>query len=267
MPATDTPPESQDPQPPFLVHRRQLAIQFSAVFLVFSLAWPYYLIRGETLPWLEVSLAIGGIGLLIACLTQQPWWWRLIHAFFAPCAYLLSLLAIPPGWYLLAFILLLLLYRGALSGQIPLFLSNTKTCSAIAALLADRTHARILDLGAGTASVVRHLGQNLRNAEITGTENALIPWLIGYLRTRGFANIHWLMRDFWQIPLAEYDAVYAFLSPAPMPHLWEKIQREMRPGSLFVSNSFPVPDQEPSFLIEVDDARKTLLFCYEIGHS
>jgi hypothetical protein len=42
-------------------------------------------------------------------------------------------------------------------------------------------------------------------------------------------------------PLAGQDVVYAFLSPAPMKQLWAKAQAEMTPGSLFVSNSFPVP--------------------------
>ena len=41
------------------------------------------------------------------------------------------------------------------------------------------------------------------------------------------------------------DVVYAFLSPAPMPRLWEKVQREMRPGTLFISNRFIVPGVKP----------------------
>lgn len=72
------------------------------------------------------------------------------------------------------------------------------------------------------------------------------------------------MQDFWKEPLADYNVVYAFLSPAPMSDLWAKINREMRPGSLFISNSFQVPEQDASFVIEVADTRKTRLFCYRI---
>jgi hypothetical protein len=35
--------------------------------------------------------------------------------------------------------------------------------------------------------------------------------------------------------------VFAYLSPAAMPALWRKAQREMRPGSLLVSYEFEIP--------------------------
>ena len=60
------------------------------------------------------------------------------------------------------------------------------------------------------------------------------------------------------------DVVYAFLSPAPMPALGEKARREMPPGSLFISNSFAVPDVEASDIVEIDDARQTRLYCYRM---
>ena len=56
--------------------------------------------------------------------------------------------------------------------------------------------------------------------------------------------------------------VYAFLSPVPMTALWNKVEKEMKPGGLFISNSFPVPDIEPSEIVEVDDERQTQLYCY-----
>jgi hypothetical protein len=51
--------------------------------------------------------------------------------------------------------------------------------------------------------------------------------------------------DFWNADLARHDVVYAYLSPAVMPRLWRKAQREMRPGTLLVSNSFTVPGVAP----------------------
>ena len=256
-----------EPPPYRSPYLRQAAIQSSAVFFILSLAWPYYIIRGEALPWAETSLLIGGTALLLSSLMRQTWWWRFIHGLFTPGICWLSAFPIPPGWYLLAFLLLFFVYRGALSGQIPLFLSNHQTCSAVVALLAKRSQTRVLDIGAGTGSFVRRLGENLKSIRMTGVENAFIPWLIGYFMTRKLDNVEWLMHNFWQLSLTDYDVVYAFLSPIPMPDLWKKIQNEMLPGSLFISNSFPVPGQDISFLVEVDDSRKTRLYCYEIEDS
>jgi hypothetical protein len=60
------------------------------------------------------------------------------------------------------------------------------------------------------------------------------------------------------------DIVYAFLSPRVMPRLWQKAQAEMRPGTLLVSSSFPVPDAIPEQVIDVPDRRGTRLFCYRL---
>ena len=57
----------------------------------------------------------------------------------------------------------------------------------------------------------------------------------------------------WDTDLAAYDAVYAYLSPAPMARLWDKVQAEMRPGGLFVSNSFPFPGVAPAETFELHD--------------
>jgi hypothetical protein len=244
-------------------HVRQLALQFAALLVVIVLAWPYYGMRDEALPWPETAFAISAVALLIATLTRQPWWWRIIHTLFTPLAWGVTLLAIDPGWFLLLAILLLLVYRGALSGQVPLYLSNADTAAALIELTADRPQLRFLDLGAGIGSIVRPLAIARPEAGFTGIENAPATWLAGRLRTAGLKNCTWIWGDIWKAKLADYDVVYAFLSPAPMPALWAKIVREMPPGSLFISNSFPVPGIEANTIVDLEDARGTQLYCYQ----
>jgi hypothetical protein len=266
--ALSSPPADPDfdarPQQRLLTrpYLRQLALQCSAAFAVLSLAWPYYVIRNETMPWPETAFVIGGLALLIASLTRQPWWWRLIHALFAPLAWGIAVLSIDPGWFLLAFILMLLVYRGALTGQIPLYLSNNATTTALIELVSERQGMCFIDLGAGIGSVLRQLAKARPDAQFTGVENAPATWLAGYLRTCELTNCHWRWGDIWRVNLEEYDVVYAFLSPAAMATLWQKVEREMRPESLFISNSFAVPGIEASRVVEIDDARHSRLYCY-----
>lgn len=261
-PEPDLPPAAQTRQ-----HFRQLTLQAAAAFVVLSLAWPYFGIRNEALPWPQTAFAIGGVALLIASLTRQPWWWRLIHALFAPLAWGAVALAIDPGWFLLTFILMLLIYRGAVTGRIPLYLSNGATADALAQLIGERQGRRFIDLGAGVGSVLRPLARARPEVHFAGVENAPATWLIGYLRTAGLSNCSWRWGDFWRVDLAPYDIVYAFLSPAPMPELWAKIEREMVPGGLFVSNSFPVPGLEADHIVDLDDGRQTRLYCYLTGRA
>lgn len=241
---------------------RQLALQLAAAFVVLSLAWPYFLIRNEPLPWPQTAFAIGGVALLAASVTRQPWWWKLIHASFAPLAAGVAALGIDPGWFLLAFMLMLLVYRGAITGQIPLYLSNATTAQALAQLVPAHPGARFVDLGAGVGSVVSRLARLRPDARFVGVENAPATWLAGYVRSCMQSNCEWRWGDLWNVDLAAFDVAYAFLSPAPMDELWRKVEQEMRPGGLFVSNSFPVPGRDPDEVIELDDKRHTRLYCY-----
>jgi len=243
---------------------RQFALQGAAVILVLSLAWPYFGWLGQAMPWLETSLVIGVVALLFATLSRQPWWWRIMHAGFMPLVWATNRLAIDPGWFLFAFVLLLLVYRGALSGQIPLYLSNKKTVAQLAELLSERGPSRFLDLGAGLGSTTVPLADILPDCQFTGYENAPLTWLVGRVLSLGRPNIRWRWDDLWQAPLGEFDVVYAFLSPVPMPALWLKAKAEMQPGSLFISNTFPVPGEVPSQVIEVDCTPSRPLYCYQI---
>jgi SAM-dependent methyltransferase len=243
---------------------RQLALQGAAAFIVLSVAWPWCLLRQQALPWFESSLVIGGLAFLLASLSAQYWWWRVIHASFAPAVVFFSGLNIAPEWYLAAFVLMFLVYRGALTSRVPLYLSSPETARALSGILADRPAGKIIDLGAGTGSIVCALARARTDAQVFGIENSYLPWAIGFLRTAGRKNCRWILGSFWQVSLAEYDAVYAFLSPAPMRELWRKAKREMRPGALFISNSFEVPGLAASAEIEVADSRKTRLYCYQL---
>ena len=242
---------------------RQFALQGAAVIFILSLAWPYYLWHAQALPWLQLCLAIGGVALVLATISRQPWWWRVIHAGFMPLAWYVHGLEISPGWFLLASVLLLLVYRGALSGQIPLYLSNRQTVESLAEQLAEHGPCRFLDLGAGIGSTLVPLADHLPEHHFTGCENAPLTWLLGRLLCVGRPNIDWRWGDLWQTRLDGYGIVYAFLSPAPMRRLWQKAAAEMTPGSLFISNSFPVPDVEPDRIIEIDCTPPRTLYCYQ----
>jgi len=246
-------------------YRKQFALQIAALFTVLFLALPYFALRDQALRWGLISTGTGLVALVYSTIGRQAWWWRVIHASFAPAAWAVSSLAITPGWFLAALVLTLLVFRGALEGRIPLFLTNNATTRALQRIAETRTELRFADLGAGLGGVVANLSTACPHAKVVGIENAPLTWLIGRLRTFRQSNARWLWGDFWLLELSEFDVVYAFLSPAPMSDLWEKAAREMRPGSTFISNSFPIPGLAADAIIEVEDARQTLLYCYHIA--
>ncbi|MBA3904125.1 MAG: methyltransferase type 12 [Rhodocyclaceae bacterium] len=217
----------------------------------------------ENSPFL-IAVIQGVIAFLAATLLSQPPWWRAIHLIFLPLVAGALQLDLPPWLYLAAFGLLVSVYWRTFRGDVPLYLSNQATAEAARALLPKRGGVRAIDLGAGTGGLLRHLASGRPDGLFTGIEHAPLPFLLARLAASDLSNCTVMRGDFWHHPLGPYDMVYAFLSPLPMPRLWEKAKAEMRPGSLLVSNSFPVPDVEPQRVIEIADRRGTRLYCYSM---
>lgn len=210
---------------------------------------------------LLLGLLQGGIAATFSFKQRAPLWWLPIHLFFVPLVVLVHGLEIPPGWFLAGFVLLLLVFWRTDKSRVPLYLSNRPTAEALAALLPS-TPARVLDIGCGDGGLLRWLAQARPDCRFVGIEHAPLPWLLARLRTLGQANVHVRFGDFWNADLADYDLVYAFLSPAPMPRLWARAAVGMKPGALLVSNSFAVPDRAPTRIVAVADRRETRLYLY-----
>ncbi|MFN4148549.1 MAG: class I SAM-dependent methyltransferase [Rhodocyclaceae bacterium] len=210
---------------------------------------------------LLIALLQGGLAAMIALKLRSPRWWIPIHLAFMPLVVFVHGLDIAPGWFLAAFVLLLLVFWRTDRSRVPLYLTNQATAEALLKLL-PATPCRFLDLGCGDGGLLRRLALARPDCLFTGIEHAPLPWLIARLRTMGLANVMIRRGDFWTVPLGGHAVVYAFLSPAPMPQLWVKAKREMSPGSLLVSNSFAVPGQRADTTVEVADRRNTRLFLY-----
>ena len=98
--------------------------------------------------------------------------------------------------------------------------------------------------------MLAHLARVRPSGAYHGVEVAPVPFLVCWLRAvliRRRCSVSW--QDFRNLDFGRYDVIYAYLSPAAMGGLWEKASREMRPGSLLVSNSFAVPGVQPAFTL------------------
>ncbi|MGZ5075709.1 MAG: hypothetical protein ACXV9R_03720 [Methylobacter sp.] len=194
---------------------------------------------------------------------RQPYWWLPIHLLFLPLAIAMLTLQLPSWLYLSAVLLLALVFWGTVKGDVPLFLSSNSVADTVAAIVERENADTFADLGAGIGSVAVPLARRLPIV-VDAWERAPLPWLVTSWRCRELANANVKRASLWDCDLAGYQVVFAFLSPAVMVELGEKVRCEMRPGSLFISSSFPVPDWEPEVVLQIDDRRRTKLFCYRL---
>ncbi len=229
--------------PPVVV---AMAAQLLAWLLVHS--FHPFVIAAAPLPY-GLFVAQGLAAAAIGALFRLPPWWLPINLAFAPGAVWLQDASIRPVWYLAGFAALTLVFWTPYRTRVPLFLSSAEACRALLELMPERTDGKVLDAGCGIGTVLQQLAPQRPATRFTGVELAPVPVLIAWLRTRVLPNVEVRRGDLWDEDLARYDVVYAFLSPAAMPKLWAKVVREMRPGTLFVSNSFPVKGVEPDATI------------------
>lgn len=238
-----------------------LLLQFAAFAItVFTL----HLFGLHTAP-LFTALLCGALAAIFSRLAGLARWWLVIQFFFVPALVLMLAFEIPSGFFLAAFLIMLVMYWSTFRTQVPLYLSSNKVWQALETKLPD-TPFTFVDLGSGIGGVLTHLAQTHPHGHYHGVEAAPLPFLWSWLRIKlgGYRNcsVHW--GSLWNSDLSQYDVVFAYLSPVPMEALWNKARREMRPGSLFISNTFAVPDQPPQESVTVGDLHNSTLYIWRM---
>ncbi|WP_432720658.1 class I SAM-dependent methyltransferase [Jeongeupia wiesaeckerbachi] len=195
----------------------------------------------------------------LAAVCFRRWWMVLLHASMPPMCMLALVGDMPPWLWLVAAVLTWAIGAGAFRHQVPLFLSNRQALRQLEPLIPEGAH--VLDLGAGTGTVLAWLARRRPDLTLAGVEMAWLPWCIGWLRLRRHAVV-WRRADAFAIDLSAYDVVYAYLSPAPMSALWRKACAEMADGAVLISNSFGIEGVPPQKQYPVGDWKQSELLVW-----
>lgn len=246
---------SADPLPPALLAG---VTQAGAVALA---ALP--VVAGLEVTAAQWAVLQGAIAMRIATLAGAPRWWPPIHLLFAPALVLAHGMQLPPLLWAAAFLAVLAVFGATFRTQVPLFLTADCVRARLVELLPPDRSVRFLDLGCGLGGLIARLKRARPECEFDGVELAPVPFIVSRLRAGG-AGCRVERRDLIATDLRAYDMVYAFLSPAPMPQLWAKARREMRPGSMLVSLAFPVPDVAPDQVIAASGNERHTLYVYRM---
>ena len=122
---------------------------------------------------------------------------------------------------------------------------------------------RFADLGSGDGRVVFRAARESLFAESVGYEiNPALHFLAScrrWVTPRYWSSTRFCRRDLWKTDLRQYDVVAVYgLSPI-MNRLGKKLEKELKPGSIVVSNVFQIPGWK------VDDKnRKEGVYLYRV---
>jgi hypothetical protein len=240
-------------------------LQLSAILITSLLAH----LANFSLDPIIFALLSGLLAAVFSYLAGLARWWLLIQFLFAPALVLMLRLNIPPVIFLLAFLLMLLVYWSTFRSQVPLYLSSQKVWQTLEELLPEAAQEKrfsFMDIGSGMGGVLMHLATARQDGNYHGIENAPLPYLLSLLRIKlgQYRNCQVQWGSLWGCDLKPYDVVFAYLSPVPMEQLWHKVKNEMRPGTLFISNSFAVAEHPPQYSITLDDMHHSTLHIWHM---
>lgn len=263
-----------------------LLLQFAA----FTLALLSVRITGLQPAQLPFALLCGLFATTLSHFAGLARWWLIIQFLFVPALVLMLALNIPSGFFLAAFLILLVVYWSTFHTQVPFYLSSNKVWHALETQLPFPSAAtsdlasivcspgqmasssirgagfRFIDLGSGLGGVLTHLAAVRPDGHYCGVESAPLPFLWSWLRINlgGYRNCNVQWGSLWNCDLAQYNVVFAYLSPVPMERLWRKARTEMRPGSVFISSTFAVPEQAPHQTVQVNDLHQSRLLVWRM---
>jgi len=211
----------------------------------------------------QFALAQGAIAAGLSIVWRQPAWWPPLHFGFLPAILLAQWVDAPAWFHLAAFLLLLAFYWSTFRTRVPR-IGHRKARQGWRAAASGQP-LRFIDLGSGFGGVPCYLESRFPLGRFYGTELAPAPWLVSRLRTwLTGSRVRFMRRDYAQLSLADFDVVFAFLSPAAMPGLWRQARSQMRSGSLFVSLSFAVDAQPPDRVVTLAEGTRHTLYAWRM---
>lgn len=97
---------------------------------------------------------------------------------------------------------------------------------------------KFIELGCGDGRLVKAAAK--RGAIATGYELNPLIYIVAVINNLGVPNSKVVFRNFWSVDLTKADIVMAFVLPRTLPRLDDKLDKELKPGAIFISYVFPV---------------------------
>lgn len=144
--------------------------------------------------------------------------------------------------------------------------SSSKVKKCIEEILPDKIQGTVYELGCGWGGLAFLLALRYPESEVKAYEVSPIPWLYTYLLQRFYRleNMTLYWKDFFLDSLEDASLVVCYLYPGAMERLRKKFEKELKPGTLVVSNTFAIPEWEPEEVIKVNDFYRTKVYIYRM---
>ncbi len=159
-------------------------------------------------------------------------------------------------------ILISAIYAGFVGA--PWVPSKKKTTEDVFSFLEIKEKDVFYDLGCGDGRLVFMAGE--KGADARGFEISIFLFFVANLKKflqKKKGRI--LYKNFWKANLADADIIYFFLLPKFYPRLKEKMEEELKEGTIVVTSWWEVEGWKPVKVIKKE--KEVDVFVYKIGQN
>ncbi len=239
-------------------------VQCSVLIIVLAFFRSVHTIAAVSFSILDMVLMQALLAAIVSYFVGMARWWRWLHLSFPIAIWGMSDWQLPNEFYLAGFIISLSFFWTTFRSQVPFFPSRPVVWKQVAKLMPKDKPVRLIDIGSGLGGMPMYIAKIRPDSTIEGIEIAPLPWLVSFVRGQ-FCRSHAIFKlgDYRSLDFANYDVIFAYLSPAAMLVLWEKACQEMKSGSLLISLEFEIPGVSPNMRI-VGNKHSPMLYVWRI---
>ena len=142
--------------------------------------------------------------------------------------------------------------------------TSPKQQRALLDSLPQDLQGKVIDLGSGWGTLAIGLAKKLPSCQITGYESSPIPHYVSafFLLLFRYPNLRFVRTDIFELSVGDAEAVICYLYPGAMTKLKSKLETELQPGTIVITNTFAVPGWKPEKIAEVADFHRSKIYFY-----
>lgn len=123
------------------------------------------------------------------------------------------------------------------------FKTSRETINRVIDLLKQRhlESGNFYDLGSGGGELALKIGKAFPQLQITGIDDSSFRILLSNVRSVFKKNVNFKKANIFKTNTATADIIYLYLPNDVLPELEKKLQKELKPGALVITNKVSFP--------------------------